>query len=128
MEHGYQIVQTFEECSSGMNDNRPKLKILIEAARKGAFTKLVIEHKDRLTRFNFKMYEFFFNQLGIEVVCVESVLPKSFEAELVEDILTLMASFSAKIYGKRSHKNKKRKETDVSGNNTESAQDTAVSE
>jgi len=128
VQHGYQIVQTFEECSSGMNDNRPKLKALIEAARKGKFTKLVIEHKDRLTRFNFKMYEFFFNQLGVEVVCVERVLPKSFEAELVEDILALMASFSAKIYGKRSHKNKKRKAAEVSGNDNEGAQNQAVSE
>ena len=38
IQHGYQIVQSFEECSSGMNDNRPKLKALIEAAREGGFT------------------------------------------------------------------------------------------
>ena len=49
VQQGYQVVQTFEECTSGMHDNRPKLKELIEAARKGGFTKLVIEHKDRLT-------------------------------------------------------------------------------
>jgi len=34
---------------------------------------------------------------------------KYFENELVEDILSLMASFSAKIYGKRSHQNSKKK-------------------
>ena len=128
VEHGYQIVRTFEECSSGMNDNRPKLKALIEAARKGVFTKLVIEHKDRLTRFNYKMYEFIFKQLGVNIVCVEQVLPKSFEAELVEDMLALIATFSAKIYGKRSHRNKKRKEADTVGNNISGAQDTAVSQ
>ncbi len=38
---------------------------------------------------------------------MESVLPKSYEAELVEDILSLMASFSAKIYGKRSAERRK---------------------
>ena len=127
VEQGYQIMQTFEECSSGMNDNRPKLKALIEAARKGGFTKLVIEHKDRLTRFNYKMYEFFFKQHGVDIVCVEQVLPKSFEAELVEDMLALIATFSAKIYGKRSHQNKKRKEADVDGNDTQSAQNPSVS-
>ena len=92
------------------------------------FTKLVIEHKDRLTRFNYKMYEFIFKQLGVNIVCVEQVLPKSFEAELVEDMLALIATFSAKIYGKRSHRNKKRKEAETVGNNTSGAQDTAVSQ
>ena len=53
-----------------MNDNRPKLKALIESARKGEFTKLVIEHEDRLTRFNYKTHEFFLKQLGVEVVCL----------------------------------------------------------
>jgi len=52
----------------------------------------------------------------------------SFAAELVEDILALMASFSAKIFGKRSHKDKKRKAAEASGNNVEGAQDTVVSE
>ncbi|MCL2747527.1 MAG: recombinase family protein [Oscillospiraceae bacterium] len=111
-----------------MNDNRPKVKALIEAAKKGKFAKLVIAHKDRLTRFNYKMYEFFFKQLGVEIVCVEQVLPKSFEAELVEDMLALIATFSAKIYGKRSHQNKKRKGADANGNDTPGAQNQAVPE
>lgn len=38
-----------------------------------------------------------------------AVLPKSYEAELIEDMLSLMASFSAKIYGKRSTERKKNK-------------------
>jgi putative resolvase len=113
-----------------MNDNRPKLKALIEAAREGGFTKLVIEHKDRLTRFNYKTYEFFFKQLGVEIVCVEQVLPKSFGAELVEDMLALIATFSAKIYGKRSHQNKKKKKGGAAknGNDASGAQDSVVSE
>lgn len=40
----------------------------------------------------------------------EEVMSKSFENELVEDILSLMASFSAKIYGRRSSQNRKKKE------------------
>jgi excisionase family DNA binding protein len=128
IQHGYHIVQTFDECSSGMNDNRPKLKALVESARKGEFTKLVIEHKDRLTRFNYKMYEFFLKQLGVDIICVEQVLPKSLESELVEDMLALVATFSAKIYGKRSHQNRKKKDVADYGNDIASAQDTSVSQ
>jgi predicted site-specific integrase-resolvase len=51
-----------------------------------------------------------FTDHGVSVECIEAVLGQSFEAELVKDMLTLMASFSAKIYGKRSANNRKAKE------------------
>ena len=72
---------------------------------KGNF-RVVVEHKDRLIRFNYNTLLQFFNSHNVEVECVDIILSKSFENELVEDMLTLMASFSAKIYGKRSHKNR----------------------
>jgi predicted site-specific integrase-resolvase len=37
------------------------------------------------------------------------VLPKSYEAELVEAMLSLMSSFSARVYGKRSAENRRKK-------------------
>jgi predicted site-specific integrase-resolvase len=40
---------------------------------------------------------------------MEEVLGKKYEDELVEDMLTLMSSFSNKIYGKRSAENRKKK-------------------
>jgi predicted site-specific integrase-resolvase len=40
---------------------------------------------------------------------VSEILPQSFESELVEDMLSMIASFSSKIYGKRSSKNRKKK-------------------
>jgi predicted site-specific integrase-resolvase len=107
-EQGYKIIESFEECGSGMNDNRPKLRRIIELAGQGKFQKLIVEHKDRLTRFNFNIMVLFFKQLGVDVICIEEILPKSFENELVEDMLGLLSSFSAKIYGKRSHQNKKK--------------------
>lgn len=42
------------------------------------------------------------------IECLEERLPKSFEDELVDDMLTLMASFSSKIYGKRGAANRKK--------------------
>ena len=97
----YTVLESIEEVSSGMNDNRKKLIRIIELAKQGKFSKLIVEHKDRLTRFNFNMFVTFFKQLGVEVICVEEILPKSFENELFEDIIGLLTSFSAKIYGKR---------------------------
>jgi predicted site-specific integrase-resolvase len=46
-------------------------------------------------------------------VTLEETLPKSFEAELVEDIMSLVASTSSKIYGKRSAENRKKKQDET---------------
>ena len=71
--------------------------------------KVIVEHKDRLTRFNFQFLEDFFASHNVKIEWMEEVLGKRYEDELVEDMLTLMSSFSNKIYGKRSAENRKKK-------------------
>lgn len=105
----YQTEYVFDEVGSGMNDKRSKLLKLMDLAADKKISKVVIEHKDRLIRFNYNILEKFFGTHGVVIEYVDVVLSKSFENELVEDMLTLMASFSAKIYGKRSHQNKGKK-------------------
>lgn len=103
------IEYIFEEVGSGLNDKRKKLRELFDLVSKNKISKVIIEHKDRLTRFNYNIFEFFINSYGVTIDCVESVLPQSFENELVIDILTIMSCYSAKIYGKRSAENRKKK-------------------
>lgn len=97
----YKVNYIFTEVGSGMNDSRAKLQQLMKLAIERKITKVVIEHKDRLIRFNFNILKVFFESHNVEVEYVEEVLPKSYEAELIEDMLSLMASFSAKIYNCR---------------------------
>ena len=52
------------------------------------------------------MFEVFFKSHGVEIEWAENVLPKSYEAELVEDMISLMSSFSARIYGRSRGKTK----------------------
>jgi len=92
----------FEEVGSGMNPKRSKLKSLFKVVTENEISKVIIEHKDRLTRFNFEFLEEFFKSHQVQIIWIEEILNKSFEEELVKDILTLMSSFSNKIYGKRS--------------------------
>lgn len=92
-----------------MCDTRPKLNQLFKLVEEKQVNKVIVEHKDRLTRFSFKFLEAFLSSHGVEVEWMEEVLGKSYEDELVEDMLTLMSSFSNKIYGKRSAENRKKK-------------------
>ena len=111
---GYYTPHVLEEVSSGMSENRPKLKKLFALVASGEVARVVVEHRDRLTRFMFKVFESFFASHDVVIECVEESLGKSYEEELVEDMLMLMSSFSAKIYGKRSAeiRRKKKEQTD----------------
>src|SRR2546423_11172776 len=51
---GYQVTKVVQEIASGMNDNRPKLMKLLTDPTIGM---IVIEHRDRLTRFGFNYLE-----------------------------------------------------------------------
>lgn len=95
---GWVVNEVVKECASGLNDSRPKLsKIFTE--RKA--TKLVIEHKDRLTRFGFNYIKMLFNDCDIIVVNECET-----DQDLFEDFVSLVTSFCARIYGKRGTKRK----------------------
>lgn len=110
VEKQYHVIKTYEEVGSGMCDTRPRLQQLFKLVAERKIDKVIVEHKDRLTRFNFNFLAQFFDSHGVEIEWVSEVLGnKTYEQELVEDMLTLMSSFSNKIYGKRSAENRKKK-------------------
>ncbi len=110
LKRGYKIVSVFDEVGSGMNDSRKKLHKLFELVETNQIDIVLVEHKDRFSRFCFNYLVSYFKSYGVKIELVEEILGKGYETELVEDILSLMASFSAKIYGKRSSQNRKKKE------------------
>ena len=69
-------------------------------------TDIVITHKDRLLRFGFELIEKLCHFFGITIHIINKQNDVSFEQELSQDIIMLMTVFSARYYGKRSHKNK----------------------
>lgn len=109
----YKVVSVLQEVGSGMSDTRPKLQALFKLVDDGQINRVVVEHKDRLCRFNFGFLEVYFASHGVVIEWVDDVLGKGYEEELVEDILSLMSSFSARIYGKRSAENRKKAEESV---------------
>lgn len=53
-------------------------------------------------------YKYYFESHGVEVEYIEETRPKTYEAELIEDMLFIMPSFSAKIYGRCSAERRKK--------------------
>ena len=90
---GYQVVHVVHEVASGMNDERPKLHRLIGQRD---FDVLLVEHKDRLTRFGFRWFEAL-APFQIEVVNTAEEATH----DLMEDLVAIMTSVAARLYGKR---------------------------
>ncbi len=65
-----------------------------------------ITHKDRLTRFGFEYLETFFESYGTKIIVTEQKEDQNSQEELVEDMMSLLASFSGKLYGMRSSRKK----------------------
>ncbi len=101
MARGYQIVEVVKEVGSGINDNRKKLKKLLESDSWGT---LIVEHKDRLTRFGFNYIEILLNKEGRKIEVVN--LAEDEKSDLMQDLVSIIYSFSAKMYGLRRSKRK----------------------
>jgi IS element ISTsi1 orfA, putative resolvase len=68
-----------------------------------------IIYKDRLTRFGYRYLETMFMAHNVNIVVVkDTAYKKTVSEELVEDLMSLIASFSGKLYGLRANKNKER--------------------
>jgi len=102
-------VEILKDVGSGLNENRKNYRKLLELVAKGEVSKVIITYPDRLTRFDFKTLEFFFQQHGGEIIVLHEK-GKTPREELVEDLITIISHFAGKLYGMRSHKYKKLKE------------------
>ena len=98
---GYQVHKIAKEVGSGINDSRPQLLKLLSDPK---ITRIVVEHKDRLTRFGFNYIEELFKVEGRKIEVVN--LAENGKEDLEEDLVAIIYSFCAKLYGQRRSKRK----------------------
>jgi len=98
---GYQVALTVKEIASGVNDTRPKLlKLLTDPS----VTLIVVEHKDRLTRFGFNYITELLRMQGRQIEVIN--LAENGKEDLVQDFVSTVTSFCARLYGQRRAKRK----------------------
>jgi putative resolvase len=105
----YEIIQ---DLGSGLNYNKKGLQQLIKRICSGTVGRLVLTNKDRLLRFGAELVFALCEAYNAEVVMInQGEQPLRFEEELAQDVLEIITVFSARLYGSRSHKNRKLVET-----------------
>lgn len=96
---GYKIKQIVKEYGSGLNDER---KLLSKILKDDNYDKIIVENKDRLTRFGFNWIQLLIGN-RIEVIN-ES---KEKDEDITKDLISIIHCFSARIYGLRRSQNLK---------------------
>ena len=102
-QQGLTVSKTVSEIGSGLNGHRPKL---IRLLKDSSIKVIAIEHKDRLMRFGYEYVESALQSQGRSLIVVDG---KELKDDLVEDMIAVLTSFCARLYGRRSAKNKAKK-------------------
>ena len=98
---GYQVAKVVKEVGSGINDARPKLLALLEDQ---SVSLIVVEHKDRLTRFGFRYLDTLLRAQGRAIEVVNQA--ENGTEDLLADLTAIVYSFCARLYGQRQAKRK----------------------
>lgn len=100
----YEVIR---DLGSGLNYRKKGLTKLIDLLLSGEIARLVITNKDRLLRFGSELIFSICERFDVEVIILNKKEDATFEEDLASDVLEIITVFSARLYGSRSHKNKK---------------------
>ncbi len=107
---GRVALATFSDVASGLSDKRTGLKKLLRRVEDGDVSAVLVTHPDRLARFGLGVIGHHLACFGcvIEVTSSdEHISDGDANAELVRDLLSVVTSFSGKLYGPRANARRK---------------------
>ena len=100
---GYHVTQIVTELASGLNDKRPKFQKLLTDASIGT---IVVEHRDRATRFGFAYIESLLQTQGRRI---DVIFQTDTKDDLVDDFISVITSMASRIYGRRNSRRRAEK-------------------
>ena len=103
LKQSYPNHEFITDIGSGLNFKRKGLQTILELAHRGEIQELVVAHKDRLCRFGFEIVEFVITKFSNGQITILDNSEVSKEQELVNDILSIIIVFSARVNGLRKY-------------------------
>ena len=102
MARGWPIAKVVKECGSGVNDQRPQFLTLLADT---SISQIVVEHKARCSRFGVAYIQTLLKAQGRELVIVNEA--DNGHDDLMQDLVAIITSFTARLYGRRRASRKK---------------------
>lgn len=102
LKNGIAIDKVYSDVSSGMNLDRKGFLELLEDVASFKVEKIFITYKDRMARLSFQMIENICNKYNTKIIILNEIdNTKTTEQEFLEEVVSLIHSFSMKMYSKR---------------------------
>ena len=99
-EHELHVVASVGEVGSGLNGKRRKLLSLLADK---SISAIVVEHRDRFARFGSEYLEAALGASGRRRIVID---PSEMKDDLVQDMISVLTSFCARMYGRESARNR----------------------
>lgn len=109
---GYIVDKIVCEVGSGLNDNRKKLESLLVDK---TITKIIVEHSDRFSRFGMNYIQKLLELDNREIEVINTC--SNDRDDLMQDFVSIITSFTARLYGQRRSKRNTEKLIKELGNN-----------
>ena len=107
------VTRSISEIGSGLNGHRTKIMRLLADPTVHV---IVVEHRDRLARFGSEYIESALSASGRKLIVVDQSEMKD---DLVQDMIAVLTSFCARLYGRRAAKNRAEKAVAAAASPTE---------
>lgn len=114
--NGMIVDEVHSEIASALNYNRKKFNKILNDIFDGKVKIILIEYRDRLVRVGFDHFENICKRFGVKLIVSDQTedQSKDKQKEIINDLVSIMHHFSAKIYSLR--KNKKQIEKLINAN------------
>jgi len=95
------------DIRSGIKFDRPGFLAVLKAVQERRVSRVVVAYEDRLARFGVDLVRQVFAAYGTTLEVLDPTPKGTPETELANDLIAIITSFSARLYGLRSHKTKR---------------------
>ena len=96
------------DLGSGLNYKKAGFRQLLLLILQGKVRELILTHKDRLLRFGSEIIFQICQFCGVKITILNDAPEKPHMEQFCTDLVEIMTVFCSKIYGHRSHQNRKR--------------------
>ena len=106
LQRAFPGAEMYTDIRSGLKFDRPGFLAVLKAVQERRVSRVVVAYEDRLARFGVDLLRQVFAAYGTTLEVLDPKPKDIQETELANDLIAVITSFSARLYGLRSHKTK----------------------
>ena len=108
LKQNFDYFELIKDLGPGLNCKKKGLKKLVDKIIRGEVERIILTHRDRLLRFGMDLLFQICAYHNTEIYILNDETTNDFNAKLVSEIIEIVTVSAARLYGKRSHQNRRK--------------------